>query len=546
MNNSDSYYLENILSNIPEYVFWKDLNSTYVRCNKNFANLAGLDSIDGIVGKTDFDLPWAQFTKEVYLEEDRQIIETKLPMPPKAVPLTGADGIYRVIRVSKAPLIDKHDNVIGILGVFHDITELSETQSALLEQMEKTEEAYRSKTEFLSITTHEVRNPVGNITMFDSFLKRNLEELNKLFSDEIVDVLKSNKKEKIISKYNELFNKATENIGIIAHEAEKTLDYLKCLGEIHRFQATGITSRFVSIKTENLLKGIIKDTSAYNIHNAEITASIDIAVPKRVEIDYSNIYEASKVILSNALRFSHIKDIVKVQITDENAKLKITVKDCGIGIATSQISDLFGDNQDFVQDPEAALYRKPSLRLTLAKMMVEASGGELKIEKADKGTLVTILAPYKPIADILNNKGKSSIKITATDEGLLQEKEFAKRKILIIEDDPLFQKAEKFILEELGHIVSIAPTGKDALKKLSQNTYDIVFLDITLPDLSGVEVMREIRKNNQELRIIVVTSHANTIDIEHFEEMGATLVLTKPVSREQFQNCLEFSEDEND
>lgn len=501
--------------------------------------LAGLPSIEDIVGKTDYDLPWATFSKDVYLKEDKLIIESKLPLQRRAVPLAGADGVERVIRVSKAPLLNEDGEVVGILGVFHDVTELAETQSALIEQMEKTEEAYRSKTEFLSITTHEVRNPVGNIVMFDGFLRKNIESLDKLFSDEILDMLQSEKKEKIVSIFKETLRKIEENRGIIAEEATKTLDYLKSLGEIHRFQMAGINCRFTSVTTGNLVPMLIKETSPYNIRNIKISTSVDDSVPSRIEIDYSNVYEALKIILINAIKFSHENGEVKISIRDQGDKLKITVRDFGVGIAVSQINDLFGTYQDFIQDPEAAIYRKPSLKLTLAKMMIEASKGELKIQKEEEGTLVTLSVPYKPKHKPKSGRKKSSLsQFSLDEEPSVTEK--VVRNILVVEDDALFRKAEKIMFEGMGHSVDIACTGEESLNALKKRDYDIVFLDITLPDMSGLEVMKKIRKLDKELRIIVITSHANTLDVERFEEIGATLVLTKPVTYEQLEDCLKF------
>ncbi len=534
-STSDSYYLDNILSNIPEYVFWKDLDSVYVRCNKNFATLAGFNSIEDIVGKTDYDLPWAPFTKDVYLKEDKLIIESKLPLQRRAVPLTGADGIDRVIRVSKAPLLNDEGEVVGILGVFHDVTELSETQTALIEQMEKTEEAYRSKTEFLSITTHEVRNPVGNIVMFDGFLKKNIESLRKLFIEEVFEVLEPQQREKL----EEVIQKAEENIGIIGEEATKTLDYLKSLGEIHRFQITGVNCRFTSIITDNLIPNLIKDTRPYNLRKINIKSSVDPSVPPRIEIDNSNVYEALKTILINAIRFSHENGLIKIHIANAGNKLKITIRDFGVGIAVSQINDLFGTYQDFVQDPEAAIYRKPSLKLTLAKMMVEASKGELKIQKEEQGTCVTLLIPYKSIQGTKRKKKKTAFEEFSVDENI-QSSDKIIREILIVEDDALFQKAEKMMFEGMGHSVLAVSTGEAALNAVIKKEYDIIFLDITLPDMSGMDVMKKIRKMKHDMRIIVITSHANTQDVERFEEIGATLVLTKPITIEQFQDCLKF------
>lgn len=521
--------LETIIENMPGHVYWKDLQGCYLGCNKTQALSVGLKNSKEIIGKTDFDLSLTKEKAENFRKNDSEVIKSGKTL--KFEEITVVNGIESFVISQKLPLIDDKGKNFGILGISLDITELKKTQQALLEQIKETEKAYHSKTEFLSITTHEIRNPVGNITVFNNFMKETLEKLKIFIYQEVTPYLDAEKQKKLLAQYNEIFNKMNENTNIIAHESQKALDYLRNLGELHRLENEGIEIHFIKIKVTDLIDGVIKNTAHYNTKKAEILLDIDPDISE-VEIDYTNIYEALQVIFSNALRFSHNESIVKVQVEQENAQLKITVENFGESISASQIQDLLHEEDNRKRNPKTALYRKPSLKLTQAKMKIMASGGKLQIERTKSGTKVTVFAPIKINQAFKNQSKKNSKK---------------KHQILVVEDDINFQKSEKIILEGFGHFVSIASTGTEALDKLSKNTYDLIFLDITLPDMSGIDIIKKIRGQNPNLIIIVVTSHVHKKDIEFFEEVGATLVLTKPVSSQQFYECLDidFNDDED-
>jgi diguanylate cyclase (GGDEF)-like protein/PAS domain S-box-containing protein len=115
--------LQLVLDNIPQYIFWKDRNSVYLGCNRNFAIIAGFNNPLEIVGKTDYDLPWKKEESDFFRECDARVMETDTPEYDIIEPLLQADGKQSWVNTNKIPLHDAQGNVVGILGTFEDITE---------------------------------------------------------------------------------------------------------------------------------------------------------------------------------------------------------------------------------------------------------------------------------------------------------------------------------------------------------------------------------------------------------------------------------------
>jgi PAS domain S-box-containing protein len=139
--------IASIINIIPYKVFWKDKDSVYLGCNEEFAGVAGLDKPDDIIGKTDYDMPWKKEETEFYRKVDREVMESGVSQLNIEEPIRQADGTDAFLLTSKVPLRDAKGNVIGILGIFTDITELKNNEERLL----KSEESLKKAQEIANI-----------------------------------------------------------------------------------------------------------------------------------------------------------------------------------------------------------------------------------------------------------------------------------------------------------------------------------------------------------------------------------------------------------
>src|SRR4030042_437838 len=132
--------LQLVLDHIPQRIFWKDTNFKYLGCNKPFAIDAGLNEPSEIIGMDDFELSWEK-TANLYRSDDTFVMQTKQPKLKYQEPLDKPDGSMMWVETNKLPLLDKNENVIGLLGTYEDITELKKATSLIIQSQKKLNKA---------------------------------------------------------------------------------------------------------------------------------------------------------------------------------------------------------------------------------------------------------------------------------------------------------------------------------------------------------------------------------------------------------------------
>jgi len=198
-------FLQLVINNIPQWIYWKDRNSIYLGCNHNLARAVGLEKPEDIVGKTDYDFPIPKEQADHFRESDAYLIETGIPALHVIETMFLADGSQIWIDSSKIPLYDAAGNVVGILGSYDDITERQQAEAALrqsetqlrqqaldlektLQKLKQTQtqliqsEKMSSLGQLVAGVAHEINNPVsfiyGNLAHAKDYIHNLLALLN--------------------------------------------------------------------------------------------------------------------------------------------------------------------------------------------------------------------------------------------------------------------------------------------------------------------------------------------------------------------------------
>ncbi|MEM6502823.1 MAG: PAS domain S-box protein [Cyanobacteria bacterium P01_C01_bin.89] len=156
-------FLQLAIDNIPHIVFWKDRDSVYQGCNESCARLAGLNSPEDIVGKTDHDLPWKPEETEFFLECDRRVMESGIPELGILEPQQQNDGSRHWLETNKVPLHDGEGNVVGMLGTCIDVTERQQAQLELKRSNDALAAGFAARTKKLQATELRLQSLAANL-----------------------------------------------------------------------------------------------------------------------------------------------------------------------------------------------------------------------------------------------------------------------------------------------------------------------------------------------------------------------------------------------
>jgi two-component system aerobic respiration control sensor histidine kinase ArcB len=521
-------YLENIIAAMPCYVYWKDKNFVYLGCNDLSTQLVNLRSRKDIIGMTDYDFGWKKEEVDTYRKVDEQIIKTGQPYLniEETVMIEGHDPIH--LLVNKMPLFDKNNQVTGIVGISVDITKEKQTQEAL-------KQSNRARLEFISTASHEVINHVSCAVMLAERLRENLLTLQDILPEKMNEGAPAFR----------ILTETLEHCEDIRSATEGSMTVIKNLSALHHMQLTGVTACPAFFDIQKFVDIAIKKSTYPNTNHITVEKYISPTVPQGLIMDASNMIQALSIVIGNAFRFSRpegkIKITIKKLLDNKEPWLAISVQDFGVGMHQKQIDNL---SKTLLSEKES-LFSKPSVQLSRVKMYLEAYQGRLEIESVvGQGTEVRLIMAYQPSLS-------KHIQREETIHPRQQKNREVKKQVmrgvhepictvLLVEDDIVTQKITAQILLELGYQVDVAKDGAEAIQMAIIKDYAIALLDITLPDINGLDVMREIRASKGEETIfIALSSHTSEEEEEYFMNEGVMALLAKPVKIKQLKSVLD-------
>jgi len=435
----------------------------------------------------------------------------------KDFPLTIKDGKLTDVLCNGSVYKDFRGNVLGVVIVARDVTEQKRISTELIEakvfaEMATTlaeeakdiaesakltaENAMKAKQQFLSNMSHEIRTPMNAIIGFTKVvLKTELTEEQK----EYLTAIKLSG-DALIVLLNDILDLAKVDAGKMIFEMVPFKMALSISAMLHLFE------------TKILEK------------NIKLVKEYDSNIPGVLVGDPVRLHQIILNLVSNAVKFtSKGKITVGVQMLREDrdsVTIEFSVTDTGIGIAENKIEKIF-ENFQQASSETSRLYGGTGLGLAIVKQLVEAQGGTVTVKsKIDEGSVFSFVLSFL----------KTNSNAEPEAEYLELDKEIKNIKVLVVEDIALNQLLMKTLLNDFGFECEIAVNGKIALEKLQTATYDIILMDLQMPEMNGFEATEYIRgKINSKIPIIALTADVTTVDLARCKTVGMNDYISKPV-----------------
>jgi PAS domain S-box-containing protein len=425
-------------------------------------------------------------------------------------PLTIRDHKLTDVLFNGSIYKDEAGNVLGVVVVARDITEQKKIATELTEAkifaehaQGKAEEATRiaedavkAKQQFLSNMSHEIRTPMNAIIGFTKVvLKTELSAKQK----EYISAIKTSG-DALIVLINDILDLAKVDAGKMSFERTPFKMATSISAMLHLFE-TKIQER-----------------------NLDLLVMLDNAIPEVLLGDSVRLHQIILNLVSNAVKFTDKGKItvsVKLLSQDaDNVTIQFAVADTGIGIIDEKIDTIF-ENFQQASSSTARLYGGTGLGLAIVKQLVEAQGGSITVQsKLHEGSVFSFILPYKKTNEV-----------TVTEADMTQADIKIKNiKVLVVEDMPLNQLLMKTILDDFGFEKEIAENGRVAVEKVQKNVYDIILMDLQMPEMNGFDATEYIRNTlKSQIPIIALTADVTTADLKKCMAVGMNDYIAKPV-----------------
>jgi len=411
---------------------------------------------------------------------------------------------------------DDKGNVLGVFAAARDITEQKRIEKELIEARvlaelatgiaenakskaenatKIAEDAVRSKQQFLSNMSHEIRTPMNAIIGFTKvMLKTDLSAKQK----EYLTAIKLSG-DALIVLINDILDLAKVDAGKMTFEQTPFRMALSISAMLHLFET--------KIQEKNLI--LVKE--------------YDPRIPEVLLGDPVRLHQIILNLISNAVKFTSKGNITaSVTLLAEDAAtvtIEFAIADTGIGIPEDKIDKIF---EKFQQGSSgtARLYGGTGLGLAIAKQLVESQGGSIQVKsKIDEGSKFSFTLSFQK-----TDAAAMEMEIFELDT------EIKNIKVLVVEDMPLNQLLMKTLLDDFGFERDIAENGKIAIEKLKDKSYDIILMDLQMPEMNGFEATEYIRNTLQSsVPIIALTADVTTADLAKCKAIGMNDYIAKPV-----------------
>jgi signal transduction histidine kinase/CheY-like chemotaxis protein len=530
--------LADIIEFLPDATFVVDKNGKVISWNRAIEKITGVKA-ELILGKGDYE-----YSLPFYGERRPTLIDMAKGIDPKIdpefekkyenlkrdeednslvgeayMPLQGKGDAY--LLGSASALYDSNGDYWGAIESIRDITDRKRVEEELQRSKEMAESATRAKSEFLANMSHEIRTPMNAVI-----------GLTELLMDE--------KDEKLTSAQRECVEMIRISGDTLLSIINNILDLTKIEANMTELEHRPIDVKGCIESSMDLVSGSVGDK------RIKFSYKIEENVPQFIMGDPTRLCQILINLLNNAVKFTEQGEIAvsvsNTNLDDGGYEIHFAVKDTGIGIPEDKMSRLFRSFSQ-VDASTARKYGGTGLGLAISKKLTEMMNGRMWVESAvGVGSVFHFTIRADPIIgepldlskpDNLYAHGKQKIKDL--------ERSNSELNILLAEDNVVNQIVTKKMLSKLGYNADVASSGIEALKALEKKRYDLIFMDVQMPEMDGLEAAREIRRRWPEggPKIIAVTASAFKGDQEMCLAAGMDGYIMKPTKIEAIREALQ-------
>ena len=512
--------LQLVMETIPDYVFWKDVDSTYLGCNANFLRAAGLDKVSDIVGKTDYDMPWASTEADAYRADDREVMDNDRPKFHIEETQVTATGELIHIETNKVPLHDETGQVIGVLGSFANITERRQTQQELLAAKQAAEQASCAKSEFLSRMSHELRTPLNAILGFSQLLEVEAEKRLTL--------------------------QDRDNINEISQAGQHLLELISEILDLSRIEVGSLQLNIQDVDVAALTKDCIALTKGLaDARDVRVTSEQCRCHNPVVRADPMRLRQILLNLISNAIKYNRNHGSVTLLCENLGGTVRFEVRDTGIGIPADRLHRVFEPFDRL--DADKLGIDGTGIGLVIVRELLTLMGGEIGLHsEPGQGSNFWFTLPTSPttaapaeagpeVQDALPEAPAQGVAVAAVHD-------MPPIQVLYVEDNPANYRLVERALQRRPRLrLQHAATAQEGITMARAQRPQLILMDIQLPGMDGNEALQQLRADPDTAAIPVIALSANAMaeDIAHSLSVGFAAYLTKPLDLEKLYRTID-------
>ncbi|HEX2682339.1 MAG TPA: ATP-binding protein, partial [Ferruginibacter sp.] len=480
--------------------------------NEALANVTGVTR-EKLTGTDFFDY----FTEPQKAREVYQEVFAKGSVAESPLTLRHKNGKLTDVLFNGSVYKDEAGNVVGVVIVARDVTVQNAISKDLTEAIVSAElatgiaedaklkaetatriaeDAVKAKQQFLSNMSHEIRTPMNAIIGFT----------------------------KVVLK-TELTARQREYLNAIKQSGDSLIVLINDILDLAKVDAGKMTFERVPFKLESSILAMIHlFVTKIEEKNVKLVKEYDARIPEVLLGDPVRLHQIILNLISNAVKFTNQGKItISIRLMDEDdekVNIGFAVKDTGIGISADKTETIF-ENFQQASSGTSRIYGGTGLGLAIVKQLVEAQEGTIKVtSKIDEGSSFSFSLAFL----------KTTEKVQSDTELLEPDVKHNHIKVLVVEDMALNQLLMKTLLDDFGFERDIAANGRIAIEKLNAKQYDIILMDLQMPEMNGFEATEYIRNTmGSNIPIIALTADVTTVDLAKCKAVGMNDYIAKPV-----------------